>query len=103
MDRDGFREALLHVMERKVDRAWPAFTLGEVPADGLHVHLEQEYGTYVRDFAVMLGRAYVQCPIDEVRRMVGENALACYGFDRAALEAVARRVGPESGGFAVST
>ena len=73
MDRDGFREALLHVMERKLDWAWPAFTRGEVPADRLHVHLEQEYGTYVRDFAVLLGRAYVQCPIDEVRRDLAEN------------------------------
>jgi hypothetical protein len=73
MDRDGFREALLQVMERKVHWAWPAFTCGEVPADRLHVHLEQEYGTYVRDFAVMLGRAYVQCPIDEVRRDLAEN------------------------------
>lgn len=73
MDRDGFREALLQVMERKIHWAWPAFTRGEVAAGRLHVHLEQEYGTYVRDFAVMLGRAYVQCPIDEVRRDLAEN------------------------------
>lgn len=73
MDREGFREALLGVMERKVHWAWPAFTRGEVPAERLHVHLEQEYGTYVRDFAVLVGRAYVQCPIDEVRRDLAEN------------------------------
>lgn len=73
MDREAFAEALLQVMERKVHWAWPAFTRGEVPADRLHVHLEQEYGTYVRDFAVLLGRAYVQCPVDEVRRDLAEN------------------------------
>lgn len=73
MDREGFREALLGVMERKVHWAWPAFTRGDVPAERLHVHLEQEYGTYVRDFAVLLGRAYVQCPVDEVRRDLAEN------------------------------
>ncbi|MCX4241557.1 iron-containing redox enzyme family protein [Paraliomyxa miuraensis] len=73
MNRDEFREALLGVMERKVHWAWSAFTRGEVAADRLHVHLEQEYGTYVRDFAVLLGRAYVQCPIDEVRRDLAEN------------------------------
>lgn len=61
------------MMERKVHWAWPAFTQGEVAADRLHLHLEQEYGTYVRDFAVLLGRAYVQCPIDEVRRDLAEN------------------------------
>lgn len=73
MDREGFREALLGVMERKVHWAWPAFTCGKVPAERLHVHLEQEYGSYVRDFAVLVGRAYVQCPIDEVRRELAEN------------------------------
>jgi hypothetical protein len=73
MDRAGFAEALLQVMERKVHWAWPAFTRGEVPAERLHVHLEQEYGTYVRDFAVLLGRAYVQCPVDAVRRDLAEN------------------------------
>ncbi|MCA9653775.1 MAG: iron-containing redox enzyme family protein [Myxococcales bacterium] len=73
MDRDAFREALLGVMERKTHWAWPAFTRGEVPADRLHLHLEQEYGTYVREFAVLLGRAYVQCPVAEVRRDLAEN------------------------------
>ncbi len=73
MDRDEFREALLEVMEAKTHWAWPAFTRGEVAADVLHIHLEQEYGTYVRDFAVLLGRAYVQCPIAEVRADLAEN------------------------------
>ncbi|MCH9679997.1 MAG: iron-containing redox enzyme family protein [Deltaproteobacteria bacterium] len=73
MEHDAFREALLEVMEAKVHWAWPAFTRGEVPAERLHIHLEQEYGTYVRDFAVLLGRAYVQCPIEEVRCDLAEN------------------------------
>jgi pyrroloquinoline-quinone synthase len=73
VDRDGFREALLAIMERKVHWAWPHFTSGRVPKDKLHVHFEQEYATYVRDFPVMVGWAYVQCPIPEVRRDLAEN------------------------------
>jgi pyrroloquinoline-quinone synthase len=39
----------------------------------LHIHLEQEYATYVRDFPVLVARAYVTCPIAEVRRDLIEN------------------------------
>ena len=60
-------------MERKTHWAWPAFTSGLVPKDKLHVHLEQEWEVYVRDFPIMVGRAYIQCPIAEVRRELAEN------------------------------
>ena len=73
MDRATFREQLLAVMERKDHWAWPAFTSGRVRKDLLHHHLEQEYATYVRDFPVMVGRAYVRCPIPVVRRSLAEN------------------------------
>ncbi len=73
MDRAEFCEALFRVMERKHHPAWARFTGGEVPLERLHVHLEQEYATYVRDFAVLVGRAYVQCPIPEVRADLAEN------------------------------
>ena len=73
MNTADFREALLSVMERKQHWAWPAFTRGWVAKSRLHVHLEQEFATYVRDFPVLLGRAYVQCPIAEVRRELAEN------------------------------
>ncbi len=73
MDRDSFREALLALMERKVHWAWSGFTSGRVPADRLHLHLEQEYATYVRDFPVLVARAYVQCPIAAVRRELAAN------------------------------
>jgi hypothetical protein len=73
MTRDEFREALLQVMERKVHWAWPRFTSGAVAKSKLHVHLEQEYAVFVRDFPVLVGRAYVQCPIAEVRRELAEN------------------------------
>jgi hypothetical protein len=73
VNRDEFREALLGVMERKVHWAWPKFTDGTVARDRLHVHFEQEYATYVRDFPVLVGWAYVQCPIAEVRRDLAEN------------------------------
>lgn len=70
---DSFREALLQVMEQKTHWAWPAFTHGRVRRDLLHVHLEQEYAVYVRDFPVLVGRAYVQCPLPEVRRELAAN------------------------------
>jgi hypothetical protein len=73
VDRDAFREALLQIMERKVHWAWPHFGSGRVPKQLLHHHFEQEYATYVRDFPVMVGWAYVQCPIAEVRRDLAEN------------------------------
>jgi hypothetical protein len=73
MDREAFTEALLGVMEAKDHWAWPQFTEGRVPRDLLHIHLEQEYATYVRDFPVLVARAYVTCPIPEVRRDLIEN------------------------------
>jgi pyrroloquinoline quinone (PQQ) biosynthesis protein C len=73
MDREAFTEALLGVMEAKEHWAWPQFTQGRVRRDLLHVHLEQEYATYVRDFPVLVARAYVTCPIAEVRRDLIEN------------------------------
>ncbi len=73
MTRDGFREALLAVMDRKQHWAWTFFTGGQVEKSKLHVHLEQEYAVYVRDFPVLVGRAYVQCPLPVVRRELAEN------------------------------
>jgi pyrroloquinoline-quinone synthase len=73
MQRSEFLEALLHTMEQKVHWAWPAFTTGRVDKARLHVHFEQEYATYVRDFPVFIGWAFVQCPIAAVRRELAEN------------------------------
>ena len=73
MTRSEFLEKLLAVMEGKVHWAWQLFTGGQVDADRLHLHFEQEYATYVRDFPVLVGRAYVQCPIAAVRRELAEN------------------------------
>lgn len=73
MTRDEFREALLQVMAQKEHWAWESFTSGKVDKGKLHVHLEQEYAVFVRDFPVLVGRAYVQCPIPEVRRELAEN------------------------------
>jgi pyrroloquinoline-quinone synthase len=73
MERAEFLEALLSIMEGKRHWAWTSFTSGQVPRDRLHIHFEQEYETYVRDFPRMVGWAYVQCPVAEVRRMLAEN------------------------------
>lgn len=73
MNRSDFQEALLQIMERKVHWAWPAFSQGRVPKDKLHIHLENEFGVYVRDFPVLVARAYVKCPIAAVRRELAEN------------------------------
>lgn len=73
MTQDEFREALLSVMDQKEHWAWPQFASGAVAKSLLHIHLEQEYAVYVRDFPVLVGRAYVQCPIPAVRRELAEN------------------------------
>jgi Iron-containing redox enzyme len=73
MTSEEFIERLLQVMEQKTHWAWPAFTSGQVRRELLHIHFEQEYATYVRDFPILVGRAYVQCPIAEVRRELAEN------------------------------
>lgn len=73
MNPDEFREALLAVMERKTHWAWTRFTQGRVAKERLHLHLEQEWEVYVRDFPVLVARAYVQCPIASVRRELIEN------------------------------
>jgi pyrroloquinoline quinone (PQQ) biosynthesis protein C len=73
VEREEFLEALLKIMEQKTHWAWPAFTSGQVKKAKLHIHLEQEYETYVRDFPVLVAWAYVQCPIAAVRRELAEN------------------------------
>jgi pyrroloquinoline quinone (PQQ) biosynthesis protein C len=73
MNREEFQEALLQVMEKKRHWAWSQFTSGQISKSLLHIHLEQEWEVYVRDFPVMVGWAYVQCPIPEVRRDLAEN------------------------------
>jgi len=73
MQLGEFRERLLQVMDHKQHWAWPAFVGGLVPKSKLHIHLEQEYAVYVRDFPVLVGRAYVACPIAAARRELVEN------------------------------
>lgn len=73
MTREEFQEALLQIMERKVHWAWAAFSSGKVDKSRLHIHLEQEYAVYVRDFPILVARAYVKCPLPEVRRELVEN------------------------------
>jgi hypothetical protein len=73
MDREAFREQMLSVMDRKNHWAWPFFTSGKVAKGRLHFHFEQEYATYVRDFPILVGRAYVRCPIAAIRRSLAEN------------------------------
>jgi len=60
-------------MEQKAHWAWPLFSNGQVPRETLHIHLEQEYAVFVRDFPVLVARAYVQCPIPSVRRELIAN------------------------------
>ena len=73
MDRREFQEALLSVMEKKHHWSWPLFQKGQVPLSKLHIHLEQEYATVIRDFPILLARVYIQCPIAEVRAELAEN------------------------------
>ncbi len=60
-------------MEAKEHWAWGQFTDGTVSRELLHIHFEQEYETYVRDFPVLIGHAYVQCPNAVARQELAEN------------------------------
>ncbi|HEX4999708.1 MAG TPA: iron-containing redox enzyme family protein [Terriglobia bacterium] len=71
--RDAFQEALLTVMEQKTHWSNQAFASGGVAREKMHIHFEQEFAVFVRDFPVLVGRAYVQCPIPTVRRSLAEN------------------------------
>lgn len=73
MNLDAFREALLRIMEQKTHWSGHAFANGLVPRDKLHIHLEHEYAVFVRDFPILVGRAYVQCPIADVRKDLAAN------------------------------
>ena len=77
-------------MERKDHWAWRLFTSGQVARERMHIHFEQEYAVYVRDFPVMVGWAYVQCPIAGARRELIENA-----FEEETGKLVAGRPHPE--------
>lgn len=77
-------------MERKDHWAWRLFTSGVPARERMHIHFEQEYAVYVRDFPVMVGWAYVQCPIAAVRRELIENA-----FEEETGQLVAGRPHPE--------
>jgi len=73
MNQAEFQEQLLQVMEQKEHWAWSQFTGGVVAKGKLHIHMEQEYEVYVRDFPILIGKAYVQCPIAQVRQELAEN------------------------------
>jgi len=60
-------------MEAKEHWAWAQFTDGTVAKDKLHSHFEQEYETYVRDFPVLIGHAFVQCPVAMARQELAAN------------------------------
>jgi pyrroloquinoline quinone (PQQ) biosynthesis protein C len=69
----SLQERLLQVMDRKTHRGWPAFTQPGLTRDQLAIHFAQEWGTYVRDFPVLLARVLGQGPPDDVRRPLAEN------------------------------
>jgi Amidohydrolase len=55
-------------------------------------HFESTWSTTKDYLRTLFGCNAV--PEDEMRAILGENALRCYGLDRAALEQVAQRCGP---------
>lgn len=73
LTEERFREALLSIMDRKHHWAWPLFAGPGITRQQLHIHYQQEYLVYVRDFPVLLARIHGQNPPKEVRRMLAEN------------------------------
>jgi pyrroloquinoline quinone (PQQ) biosynthesis protein C len=68
-----FRERLLAVMDRKHHWAWPVFSGNRITLAQLHIHFQQEFAVYVRDFPLLLGRLYARNPPDEIRRELASN------------------------------
>jgi len=69
----SLQERLLSVMDRKHHHAWPAFTKPGLTRDQLTLHFANEWGTYVRDFPVLLARVLAHGPPEDVRRPLAEN------------------------------
>lgn len=68
-----FRNRLLAIMDLKDHWAWPLFAGGALTKQQLHIHFQQEYAVYVRDFPVFLARIHGQNPPMAVRSMLAEN------------------------------
>lgn len=67
-------ERLLSIMDQKHHWAWPRFTKPGLSRAQLLIHFQHEYGTYVRDFPILLARALGQVPeLTEVRAALAEN------------------------------
>ena len=73
LTKSRFQEESLRIMDRKHHWAWPAFANGAMSKAQLHIHFQQEYAVYVRDFPVFLARIHGQNPPSSVRRMLAEN------------------------------
>lgn len=73
LTENRFQEEILRIMDRKHHWAWPAFANGAVNRTQLHIHFQQEYAVYVRDFPVFLARIHGQNPPPTVRRMLAAN------------------------------
>ena len=67
------QEELLGVMDRKDHWAWSHFEEGRASRAQLLEHYRQEFGVYVCDFPMFLGRVHCRCPHAEVRRDLAEN------------------------------
>lgn len=71
--REGLRERLLAVMDRKHHPGFVHLTRPGLSREQLLVHFRHEFLTYVRDFPVLLARILGQGPPEDVRASLAEN------------------------------
>lgn len=71
--REGFKEQLLKVLDRKNHWAWKYFSSDQITRDQLKIHFQQEYAVYIRDFPVFLSRIHAKNPPMEVRQDLSDN------------------------------
>ncbi len=71
--REGLRERLLGVMDRKHHPGFVHLTRPGLDRAQLLVHFRHEFLTYVRDFPVLLARVLGQGPPADVRASLAEN------------------------------
>jgi pyrroloquinoline-quinone synthase len=67
------RDALLAVMDRKTHPSWARYQAGQVSRAGVLLHLEQEFGLYLWDFPVLLGRVLGRGPPAAARAVLAET------------------------------
>jgi predicted TIM-barrel fold metal-dependent hydrolase len=62
--------------------------------EGTWMYFEPDSAEKISVTRMALANAFAGLELSDIRRMIGENAIDCYGLDRGKLSVLARRIGP---------